>query len=291
MKTIQLTGLSFIATILTATALTASPIVIAGSKLSAPPSFWPDSFWGITQSIDRAFPFEIALDTSSRVEQLQIAAFRYQNLGGSSAEFTIHLDASGVPGSQLATFHFSGIPTSPGILSSPPTADTILHPGTPYWIVGSTPRGQVNWNLADSVFGRIAYRVAGNDWIINEQRNLSAFAIIGSPVVPEPSGAILCVVTGLCMALRFPRRQGSVGLHASPLTARISLSRLRMSRKRPGEVRCCRFWRADHPIWRSRIRRLHTGRNHQAVPSSTLLASSAVSYRLNSLSGASDIPQ
>jgi hypothetical protein len=210
MKSFPSTGLVLVTAMLLATSLSASPLVIAGSEIATPPSFWPNSFWGITPSIDRAFPFEIALATPSRVEHLQIAAYHYQNLAGSSAGFTIHQDAVGIPGPQLASFQISGISTTPGILSSSPTAETILYPDTPYWIVGSTPRGQVNWNLADLVFGRFAYRVADGDWIINEFGNVSAFAILGSPVVPEPSGTILCVIAGLYLRLFVAQTRRSV---------------------------------------------------------------------------------
>jgi hypothetical protein len=167
-----------------------SAVVIAGSTLASPPPFWTDSFWGLTPTIEQAFPFEVISGGPYLAEALDVAVYHYEGLAGDTAEFSIHLDEAGLPGTEIATFPLSGISTTQQVLTATPLEVPVLHPGTAYWLVGSTSYGQVNWNLADFVFGTTAYRVAGDDWVVLEDTNVSAFAILGSPV-PEPSSAIL----------------------------------------------------------------------------------------------------
>jgi hypothetical protein len=167
-----------------------SAAVIAGSSLASPPPFWTDSFWGLTPTIEQAFPFEVIPGGPYLAEALEVAVHHYEGLAGDTAEFSIHLDEAGLPGTQIATFPLSGISTTQQVLTATPLEVPVLNPGTAYWLVGSTSQGQVNWNLADSVFGPAAYRVAGDDWVVLANTNVSAFAILGSPV-PEPSSAIL----------------------------------------------------------------------------------------------------
>jgi len=114
------------------------------------------------------------------------------------------LDDAGRPGAPIATFEMTGIPTTPQVVSAEVIEETVLYSDTPYWLVGQTPQGQVNWNLADNVFGTVAYRVDQGDWVIlSGRRNFSAFAILGSQV-PEPSTLLLLGLGGL--ALRRKRR-------------------------------------------------------------------------------------
>lgn len=58
----------------------------------------------------------------------------------------------------------------------------------------------MNWNLADNVFGAVAYRVNYGDWIHLGYANYSAFAVLGSPV-PEP-GALGLACLGVLALLR-----------------------------------------------------------------------------------------
>jgi hypothetical protein len=172
-----------------------APLVVAGSQIVSPPTFLPNSFWGITSSIDRAFPISVIGGGPYRVDQLQIAAHHYPNLAGNSAELTVHRDDLGRPGAVVGSFLFNSIGTAPQVLSSTPTSEVVLNSSTPYWLVGSTTRGQVNWNLGINVFNRVAYRVGSEDWTVINQGNVSAFALLGT-AVPEPS-AMMLVACGI----------------------------------------------------------------------------------------------
>jgi hypothetical protein len=167
-----------------------APLVLAGSQLASPPTFLPNSFWGITSTIDRAFPFTVIGGGPYRVDQLQIAAHHYPNLAGNTAEFSIHRDEAGRPGAAVGTFLFTNIGTTEQVVSSLPRAEIVLNSATPYWLVGSTARGQVNWNLGVNVFNRVAYRVGSEDWTFIDPGNVSAFALLGS-AAPEPGGIAL----------------------------------------------------------------------------------------------------
>ena len=127
----------------------ASTIVIAGRQLVAPPPFQNGSSFQVTQVVDRAHPFVIDGGGPHRVSGLQIAAYRTAGLGGTTARFAVHTDAGGIPGDPLATFTFNSIPlATPAALSATPERELILNSDTPYWIVGTTNQGQVNWSLA-----------------------------------------------------------------------------------------------------------------------------------------------
>jgi hypothetical protein len=183
---------------LSAGAVHGAPLVVAGSQLVSPPTFLPNSFWGITSSIDRAFSFSVIGGGPYRIDQLQIAAHHYSNLAGNTADFWIHRDEAGRPGPVVGTFQFNNIGTTKQVLSSTPTAEVVLNSSTPYWIVGSTARGQVNWNMGINLFDRVAYRVGSEDWTFIELGNVSAFALLGT-AVPEPHSIALfaCAVTVL----------------------------------------------------------------------------------------------
>jgi hypothetical protein len=187
---------AFIAVVLAASPTQATPVVIGGSSLESPPPFWDNSFWAMTASIQRAFPFTVISGGPYYAEELQVAAFYHEAIGGSLANFSINLDDNGQPGLAVGTFEMSGIATTPQIVSAQVTDETVLYSDTPYWLVGQTPQGQVNWNLADSVFGTVAYRVDQGDWVILSRTNVSAFAILGSQV-PEPATFLLLALGSL----------------------------------------------------------------------------------------------
>lgn len=164
--------------------------VIAGSSGISPPPFWEDCFYGITSSIERAFPFTVTSGGPYIVEELEVAAYHYEGIAGSTAYFSINVDNDGEPGNALATIEMTGITTSQQIVSATFTEEVILNSDTGYWLVGGTQQGGVNWSLGDNVFGTTAYRVEQGEWAIFSNKNVSAYAILGSPI-PEPATVLL----------------------------------------------------------------------------------------------------
>lgn len=190
----------------------AVPVVIAGSSEIAPPAFQTGPHFQITQVIDRAHPFTIAGNGQYRVDELQIAAYRLAGLGGLTAQFAIRADVAGVPGSALTTFSFGSIPlATPEVLSATPNQPLTLQAGTPYWIVGTTGQGQVNWSLAMGTFPQIsvsgpnAYQLREDPWVVSPTGQLAAYAILGSPV-PEPSAGLIALCAGTVLATARRRR-------------------------------------------------------------------------------------
>jgi len=178
--------------------LFASISVIAGSSGISPPPFWEDSFWGMTSSIERAFPFTVIPGGPYFVEELEVAAWHYEGLAGSTAFFSINVDNEGKPGDALATIKMTGITTSQQVVSTTFTEEVILNSDSVYWLVGGTQQGQVNWSLGENVFGTAAYRVSQGEWTILSNSNVSAYAILGSPV-PEPATLLLLGLGGLTL--------------------------------------------------------------------------------------------
>jgi hypothetical protein len=179
----------------------AAPIVVAGSSLESPPPFWENSFWAMNSTIERAFQFTVVPGGPYRLETLQIAAYHYEGMAGSTAQFAIHLDEAGLPGAQITAFSFNDIGTTQQVLEAAAPEDVMLDSGVTYWIVGGTSQGQVNWNLGDNVFGTAAYRVNGDDWVVLAHTNVSAFALLGTPV-PEPSCLLLMGALSLPLTRR-----------------------------------------------------------------------------------------
>jgi hypothetical protein len=106
-----------------------------------------------------------------------------------------------LPGAQITAFSFNDIGTTQQVLEAAAPEDVMLDSGVTYWIVGGTSQGQVNWNLGDNVFGTAAYRVNGDDWVVLAHTNVSAFALLGTPV-PEPSCLLLMGALSLPLTRR-----------------------------------------------------------------------------------------
>lgn len=183
---------------------TEATVVIGGSTMESPPSFWDSSFWGMTSVIERAFPFTTILGNSFYVEELQIAAYHYEGLAGSQASFSIRIDDNGLPGQSLGSFQTNSITMTPQVLTLTTTDEIILSSDTAYWLVGQTPQGQVNWNLADNVFGTVAYRVGQDPWTVLSYSNFSAFVILGTEI-PEPATLSLLTLGAMLMRRRRTR--------------------------------------------------------------------------------------
>ncbi len=181
--------------------LCANSSLIAGSSNVSPPPFWLDSFWGITSSIDRAFPFTLNTSGQFSLDHLEIAAYHYNGLAGSTATFSIAQDNNGLPGTIIDTFFFNNITTDQQVVSTLSTNNTILDSVNTYWVIGETTQGQVNWNLGDNTFGPYAFRVNDGAWEFHQDGNVSGFALHGNPI-PEPTAITLITLGSLGLLQR-----------------------------------------------------------------------------------------
>lgn len=193
----------FLAASLALVSQTRAAVVIGGSRLESPPAFWENSYWGMTSGLQRAFSFTTISGGPFYAETLQVAAFYYSFQSGSRARFTIHLNNNGKPGQAIGTFETNSIPRrqwpetsyTPQILNIQSAEKIILNPNTSYWLAGQTLQQQLNWHLADNVFGAVAYCEGQGQWVL-QNSNVSAFAILGSPI-PEPCTLLLLGLGGL----------------------------------------------------------------------------------------------
>ena len=175
------------------------PTVIASTG-GSPPDFSP-GFLGLLPHLEVATPFKVPVGSAYTIAELQTPAFHYVGISGSSATFTIHEDAAGVPGAELVSFSTQGISTTERVLSLAPSHTQVVLPGERYWLSGGTFEQQVNWNFPNNVFGTLA--VLSRDtglWRVQQGTgNIPAYAVLGI-AVPEPSGAVL-FVAGLIPAI------------------------------------------------------------------------------------------
>ena len=144
--------------------------------------------------------------------QLVNAIVAFGNGGaGSAAIFNIYSDASGTPGTLLAT--------SPVITPSEPfngatpdlttvdfsSANVQLVAGTTYWLdADPTFGGSTSWNETTSGSGNFVYRPVPDGGWLNSPGTLGAFNING--VLPEPCSVSLLAVSGLAILVRRPAR-------------------------------------------------------------------------------------
>jgi hypothetical protein len=182
--------------------------VIGGSVLRSPPQFQSNSYYGMNKDRRFAFPFQVVAGGPWMPENLEVPLSYYPGEPGSVAVFNIYTDDSGQPGSSLATFPVLGITAEEAVYSVAPSyVAGPLQGGATYWLVGSTPAGWVDWNLEWDVFNDLrAYSVDGGAWDVQSAGNISAFAILGSPV-PEPASAVLLGIGAVSLLAYAGRRQ------------------------------------------------------------------------------------
>jgi hypothetical protein len=171
-------------------------------------SFHTTGFWRAStfrnvgtplQGDDLASPFT-PIGNDFYLDQIEIAVSLED--GPNILDVWIMSDNSGLPGSILEAFDFSGdVPDSPAIISKNSVSRPILSANTQYWIALSTASGDptntsVDWYLTDpQVIGTMAFRdPQGGSWT-SWTAQVSAFRISGT-AVPIP-GAVWLLGSGL----------------------------------------------------------------------------------------------
>ena len=168
--------------------------LIAGTGGSPPVT--QSSFVGLAPGgSPYAASFLVPAGSSYALTHLQLAAYHYPGVNGTTATFSINPDANGVPGLPLTSFNASIIESfteATAALTLTPTGSPVLQGGQKYWLVGRSTSDYVNWVHAFNKFGETA-GATGTSWQVSQGSNLPAFAVLGA-AVPEPSALILVAI-------------------------------------------------------------------------------------------------
>jgi hypothetical protein len=109
-------------------------------------------------------------------------------------------DAGGEPGAIIEPFHFSNAMGDFGDNNPPLVANSLLHPvltaNTQYWLIASAsgPDEWAAWSYnSENVNGLRAIRTNLGAWNVNNDEEMAAFSITGTPAsaVPEPATMLL----------------------------------------------------------------------------------------------------
>ncbi len=109
-------------------------------------------------------------------------------VGQNKIDVWLMTDAAGKPGTLIEGWSFVGVlRNDPQILVGASMLHPALVPGTPYWLVASTPDvdAEAGWlKSSPAVLGTHVRRLGSNDWEVYTDITQGAFRINGTPVIP-----------------------------------------------------------------------------------------------------------
>lgn len=137
-------------------------------------------------------------------------------VGVNKIDVWLMTDASGKPGTLIEGWSFvDKLEIDPQILMGTSTLHPVLVPGTPYWLVASTPDSSTwaewlrSWPVVLGTHGR---KLGADPWEIYNNITQGAFRVNGTPVIPPPPpvpapGAVILGTIGLAL-IGYLRRRG-----------------------------------------------------------------------------------
>ncbi len=171
-------------------------------------------------SWDQGYKFLFGGSQSYSLDAIEVAIGQYfhegEPVGANELDLWLMSDDGGRPGSIIEAFNFQGQMADFSqwhpLLVATSVSRPILDPGTPYWLVASTPHdGTIAaWHSSEPMAFGLAYAWrsgtgdweyygSGTDWYIHEGPvQMAAFRVTGS-VVPLP-GAVVLGCLGIGMA-------------------------------------------------------------------------------------------